>query len=391
VKKLKKICTFVLMFFLIFLCACTKKVKYVRYSANLVGAFETINRVDFWTTKSLTDNEKTTIINELNQTLMDLDNKFNVIDRKNGVVTDLMKINQNAGIAPVKVDDEVIYVLKLALEIARQTEVDGVALYDITIAPIWQLWDFANNIYVPLMDNRIEIPKKEKIESLLPLVNYKNIIINEDDKTVFLKEKGMAIDLGSIVKGYAADKLRQVFEKYGITKAVIDVGRNILVLGSYFDNDDNTIDIPFTASIVTPYVNIFDPEYDKVAYIGELKIAYQTIVTSGTYEKYVRDFDGNYYHHILDPRTGYPFDNGVVSISVITNESIKGDAYSTALFSLGLDTGMKLVNENPNIDAVWVVKNNDVYEVYISKGLENNFVFNQNLIARNYVYKGVYQ
>ncbi|HHX00153.1 MAG TPA: FAD:protein FMN transferase [Acholeplasmataceae bacterium] len=373
------------------LSACTKASPYVRYSESLVSAFTTINRVDFWSEGKLTDKEKTELMTELNNTLRDLDKKFNIQDRGDGVITDLMKVNNNSGIAPVEVDEEVITVLKLAIEVAEKTEVDGVALYDVTIAPIWQLWDFANKTYVPMIGNFAEVPSREDIEDLLPLVDYKKVKIDEENKTIFLEEEGMALDLGSIVKGYAADKLRNVFIKYNIPKAVIDVGRNILVHGSFFDRDNDYQDIPFPASIVTPYVSSFDPNYDKIGFIGDLEIADKTLVTSGIYEKYIRDKAGNDYHHILDPRTGYPFDNEVVSISVITDESIKGDAYSTALLSLGLERGMALVEENMYLDTVWVVRNEDIYEVYISSGLEGNFVFNTNLEEFNYVYKGVYQ
>lgn len=373
------------------LSACTKPTVYERHSVNLVGAFETINRVDFWSNGKLDKEEKKKIVDELNQTLTDLDKKFNVVDRGDGVLTDLMKVNINAGKQPVKVDDEIIFVLKKAIEVSNLTIVEGRALYDPTIAPVWQLWDFVNNLYVPFIDNRAKIPTQEEIESLLPLVDYSKITIDDEEKTVYLSKEGMSIDLGSIVKGYAADKLKTVFEKYGIEKAVIDVGRNILVHGSFFDAKNDYKDIPFLASIVTPFVSIFDPDYDEVSYIGELLIADKTLVTSGTYEKYIKDYEGNDYHHILDPRTGYPFDNNVVSVSILTDESIKGDAYSTALLSLGLEKGMELVNKTPNLDAVWVVKNGDNYEVYISSGLDGNFEFNSKLQSRNYVYKGVYQ
>lgn len=373
------------------LSACTKPTVYERHSVNLVGAFETINRVDFWSNGKLDKEEKKKIVDELNQTLTDLDKKFNVVDRGDGVLTDLMKVNINAGKQPVKVDDEVIFVLKKAIEVAELTIVEGRALYDITIAPVWQLWDFVNNLYVPFIDNRAKIPTQEEIESLLPLVDYSKITIDDEEKTVYLSKEGMSIDLGSIVKGYAADKLKAVFEKYGINKAVIDVGRNILVHGSFFDAKNDYKDIPFLASIVTPFVSIFDPDYDEVSYIGELLIADKTLVTSGTYEKYIKDYEGNDYHHILDPRTGYPFDNNVISVSILTDESIKGDAYSTALLSLGLEKGMELVNKTPNLDAVWVVKNGNNYEIYISSGLDGNFEFNSKLESRNYVYKGVYQ
>lgn len=388
---IKKTSLLVLLLVSVLLTACGSKNQYYRYTINLDQAFTTQNMVEFWAWGEDDKEKFNDLAEELNNTLLDLDKKFNIQDRGDGVITDLMKINSNAGIAPVKVDEEVIHVIKLAIEVAEETMVDGVALYDVTIAPVWQLWDFPNKTY-NVMENNLEvIPKTEDIEALLPLVNYKNIIIDEEAKTVFLKNPGMGIDLGSIVKGYAADKLKNVLIKHGIKKAVIDVGRNILLLGSYFDRTNDYQDIPFDASIVTPYVSFFHPNYDNIRLFGDLKISDYTLVTSGVYEKYIKDEEGNEYHHIIDPRTGYPFDNNVVSISVVTKESIKGDAYSTALFSLGLEKGMELVNAIEGLEAVWIVKSGDNYEVYISSGLEGNFKFNQNLEELNYIYKGVYQ
>lgn len=387
---MKKVMFLSLMLALTFtLAACTSKNKYYFYPNNLVSAFTSENYVDFWVWG---ENDKTKyedLVTEMNNELLSLDNKFNIQDRGDGVVTDLMKVNNNSGIAPVKVDQEVIKVIKLAIEVSEETLIDGKAVYDVTISPVWKLWDFPNKTYSFIMDNRNEPPLQTDIDDVLPLVDYKKIEINEEESTVYLPVAGMGIDLGSIVKGYAADKMRDILVKYGITKAVINIGRNILLLGSSYDKDNDYQDKPFDVKIVTPYVSEFDPE--EVRTFGYLKVTDETIVTSGTYEKYIKDTNGDEYHHILDPRTGFPFDNGVVSISVITKESIKGDAYSTALFSLGLEKGMELVNSIDGLETVWVVKNGYKYDVYISSGLEGNFEFNQNVEGLDYVYKGVYK
>lgn len=374
---------------LIMLFTLTSCGSYASYAYNLVRAFETESRVVFLEKRVFhSDKPYKETIKKLNDELTSLDNKFNVQDRKDGVLTDLMKVNNNAGIAPVKVDKEVIDVIKLALEVGEETIVEGIKLYDITISPIWKLWDFPSKNYSPILT--YNPPVKEKIEELLPLVDSSKIVIDEAESTVFLTEKGMGIDLGSIVKGYAADKLKNILDEAGIKKGFIDIGRNILLIGSGLDKDFN--DAPFPVRVVTPYVSYTThPNYEEVRSFCELELEDVTVVTSGTYEKYFKDDSGKEYHHILDPRTGYPFDNGVVSISVITKESIKGDAYSTALFSLGLEDGMKLVNSKENLDAVWVVKNNDNYEVYISEGLEGKFKMIEAVKELNFVYKGVYK
>lgn len=376
---------------MMFLASCNSNDRYYKYSINLDPTFQSPNSVDFWVWNEDDKTKFEGLVIELNDELKRLDNIFNIQDRGDGVITDLMKVNSNAGIAPVLVDKEVIDVLNMAIEVSNETLVDGVAVYDVTIAPVWQLWDFPNKSFVPMEGNYYDPPSKAKIEELLPLVDYNLIQIDEEASTVFLPIKGMGIDLGSIVKGYAADKLKTILINHGIKKAVIDVGRNILLLGNYFDRLDGFIDIPFSASIITPYVSIFHPKYDEIGTFGNLKIDDNTLVTSGSYEKYIKDEDDNEYHHILDPRTGYPFNHNVISISVVTEESIKGDAYSTALFSLGLEKGMELVESKEGLDAIWVVKNEDKYEVYISSGLEGNFEFNSKVEERDFVYKGVYK
>ena len=376
---------------MMFLASCNSNDRYYKYSINLDPTFQSPNSVDFWVWNEDDKTKFEGLVIELNDELKRLDNIFNIQDRGDGVITDLMKVNSNAGIAPVLVDREIIDVLNMAIEVSDETLLDGVAVYDVTIAPVWQLWDFPNKSFVPMEGNYYDPPSKAKIEELLPLVDYNLIQIDEEASTVFLPIKGMGIDLGSIVKGYAADKLKTILINHGIKKAVIDVGRNILLLGNYFDRLDGFIDIPFSASIITPYVSIFHPKYDEIGTFGNLKIDDNTLVTSGSYEKYIKDEDDNEYHHILDPRTGYPFNHNVISISVVTEESIKGDAYSTALFSLGLEKGMELVESKEGLDAIWVVKNEDKYEVYISSGLEGNFEFNSKVEERDFVYKGVYK
>lgn len=387
----KFVLVLVLTAVMMFLASCNSNDRYYKYSINLDPTFQSPNSVDFWVWNEDDKTKFEGLVIELNDELKRLDNIFNIQDRGDGVITDLMKVNSNAGIAPVLVDREIIDVLNMAIEVSDETLVDGVAVYDVTIAPVWQLWDFPNKSFVPMEGNYYDPPSKAKIEELLPLVDYNLIQIDEEASTVFLPIKGMGIDLGSIVKGYAADKLKTILINHGIKKAVIDVGRNILLLGNYFDRLDGFIDIPFSASIITPYVSIFHPKYDEIGTFGNLKIDDNTLVTSGSYEKYIKDEDDNEYHHILDPRTGYPFNHNVISISVVTEESIKGDAYSTALFSLGLEKGMELVESKEGLDAIWVVKNEDKYEVYISSGLEGNFEFNSKVEERDFVYKGVYK
>jgi len=144
-------------------------------------------------------------------------------------------------------------------------------------------------------------------------------------------------------------------------------------------------------SLQTPYIERYSySQEEQMYYYGRLYLSDKTIVTSGVYEKYIMDKDQKEYHHILDPRTGFPFDNSVISVSVITDSSIDADGYSTTLLALGLEKGMELVNQTENLEVIYVIRNNDKYQVYISKGLLDQFEFNENVRSLGYEYKGVF-
>lgn len=313
--------------------------------------------------------------------LNDIDKVFNVQKRNDNYITEAMKINNAAGINPVKVSDNLIMVLKRAIYFSELSTVDGRALFDITIAPVWDRWNFIDNYYSFYNPITIDVPTD--LDKYLDLVDYKSIKIDDENKTVFLENENMKIDFGGIAKGYAADEIRSYLLDKNIKDAVIDVGKNIIVMGLYQNKE-------WTVSLQTPFYNELEHEKEeKLYYYGKINLSDLSIVTSGTYEKYVMDNNGIMYHHILDPKTGFPIDNGVVSISVITNVSTDADGYSTTLFSLGLEKGMEIVNKTEGLEAIYVVKDNNNFQIYISKGLKNNFQFNEKVESLGFTYKGV--
>ncbi|MGD9605423.1 MAG: FAD:protein FMN transferase [Bacilli bacterium] len=358
---------------------------YQVYTLNLSDSFNTTNKVII-ISKTKSQDELDKLYDGLDQILIDLDHKFNVQDRGDGVTTELMRLNAQSGIAPMTVSDELFMVVKKALEISNYSLVDEVYLFDPTIAPVWDKWNFIDNLYDPFMDNRADAPLLEEINVLLPLVDRSNIEINEEQKTIFLKATGMKLDLGAIVKGYAADKLKTYLISQGYEKAVIDVGRNILLLGSGITADSK--DIAWKVDVQTPFIDLFAENNLKT--YGSMRLSDVTVVTSGTYEKYIKNEEGVMYHHILDPRTGFPVDNQVLSVTVVCQESIVGDGFSTTLFALGLERGMAIVNELDYLDTIWVIQNNDKKEVYVSDGLKDIFDFNEAVETIGYVYKGAY-
>lgn len=375
------------LFFLLVmtLFACSRK-EYYKYTITLSDSFNTTNNVILFTYGAVDANRRVEAYENMDDILINLDHKFNVQPRNDGIITDLMRINANAGVNPVKVDAEVIEVLTITLEISERSVVDGIALFDPTILPVANLWDITHRQYNFFDDNKIndeDLPSANDIDAALDLVNFRDVVINREENTVFLKRAGMMIDLGAVVKGYAADKIKQYLMANGYNKAIIDIGRNILTVGSFVNADLE--DVPYVIGIQRPYAN---------GIIGTVLIDNETIVTSGIYEKYILTNSGKSYHHIFNPQTGYPMNNNVVGISVICEESVLGDALSTTLFLLGPDRAMALVDElDFRVETIWILESAEhegYYEVYISYGLEEKFTFNTDLENNKYIYKGVY-
>lgn len=392
---IKKSFTLLVVIITVFFLSGCEKERYYKYTLVLDNAFNTINKVDLFTLGKTEQEVLKKVRDDINQILLDLDHKFNVQDRSDNIITDLMRVNNNAGAAPVVVDPEVIDVLEIALDFSQRSVVEGVALYDPTILPVADLWDITNRQYNYFDKNSIsdeELPEEGEIAAALALVDYRDVIIDKEESTVFLKNEGMKIDLGSIVKGYAADKIKAYLLDNGYNKAVIDIGRNILTVGSFVNADLE--DTPWKIGIQRPFASIFDRDYEETEIIGILRVTDLSLVTSGIYEKYILTDSGKRYHHIFDPRTGYPMNNNVASVTVICDESIIADALSTTLFLLGIEKAMEMIDGlDFNVETIWVLQSEEPgkdYEIYVSAGLEDNFAFNDKVESRKYVYKGVY-
>ncbi len=239
--------------------------------------------------------------------------------------SDVSRINAAQG-APVEVDPETAELLEKGLYYGRLS--DG--RFDITIAPLSELWDVKNNPG--------NIPDQDSIEKARSHVNYKNVIL--DKNTVTLTDPEAAIDLGGIAKGFIADKLKAYLTDQGIEHALISLGGNIVAVGGRYNGQ------PFHIGIQKPFAETNEA-------ITTVEINGQSVVSSGTYERYFEK-DGKIYHHLLDPATGYPYDNQLLQVTIISDSSVDGDALSTACFGLGLDKGSALIESLDNIRAIFV-------------------------------------
>ena len=290
---------------------------------------------------SLFDHQDQTILDEAFEKVKMLENELSL----NKESTLLTELNASAGTKPYPVNDTLFDIVQKGYYYSELT--DG--SFDISIGPLVKLW----SIGLP----EARVPSPEEIQQVLPLINYQNIQLDEQAKTIYLKKPGMQLDLGGIAKGYIADTLASFLRSKGVEHALIDLGGNIYALGTKVDGS-------------LWKVGIQDPFESRNNTVGYIPIANQSVVTSGVYERYL-EADGKKYHHILDPSTGYPFDNEIAGVTIISDMSIDGDALSTAVFSKGLEEGLKFVKSLPNVEAIFITKDS---KVYLTDGIKDDFV-----------------
>ena len=248
--------------------------------------------------------------------------------------SDISRINDNAGIAPVIVHEDTFNVIKRALFFAQASG----GAFDPSVGPLVTLWGING-------DNPA-VPSREEIDRTLPLINWRNIIQDDETQSVFLTRRGMALDLGAIAKGFAADEAAKIIKKEKITRAKIDLGGNIIMLGERKDR--------------RPWrVGIQNPGESRGSIIGVLQVPEKTIVTSGVYERYFEE-NGIHYHHLFSPSLGHPAQNRLLSVTVITDVSMDADALSTAIFVLGYDKGSDLLRSFPGTQAIFVFEDKSV-------------------------------
>ena len=291
-------------------------------------------------TVTLYDSNDEGILDKVFTKVKELESTLSI--NENGTLVD--KINESAGIEPVKVDYDTYTVIKKGLEYAKLSN----GLFDISVGPIVKLW----NIGLP----EAKVPTQEEIDSRIPLVGYSDVELNDEENTVFLKRQGMMIDLGGVAKGYTADVISDILTEEGVKSAIIDLGGNIFAHGLKVDGS-------------TWRIGIQNPFSDRGDIIGTITVKNKSIVTSGIYERYIEK-DGIKYHHILSPKTGYPYENEIAGITIISDKSSDGDALSTSVFAMGVEEGMKFINTQEGIDAIFVTKDN---KIYITDGIRDIF------------------
>ncbi len=234
--------------------------------------------------------------------------------------SDISRINSAQAGEKVKVSTDTYNVIKTALEICEKSG----GAFDITVAPVSKLWNFTGE--------NPKVPSQEEIQKALTTVNYENIVLSENN-TVTKKNSNTQIDLGGVAKGYAGDCGKKVAQTYNLTGGIIDLGGNIVCFGENPNSNNGKwvvgIQVPFKAS---------------GTYKNTIEISSGSVVTSGNYQRYFKQ-DNKLYHHIIDPKTGYPKEQDYNSVTIVSDNALMADCLATAVYVMGEETGEALAME----------------------------------------------
>ena len=241
-------------------------------------------------------------------------------------------INRNAGVQPVTISEELFDLIKRSLQISKLT--DGA--FDITYASMDRIWNFDGSMK--------KMPNDEAIKVSVEKVGFNNIVLDNTNKTVFLKNKGMKIGFGGIGKGYAADMAKALLIKNGVVAGIINASGDMNTWGTQPDGS------PWQVAITNPL------NKDKAFALLPIKDA---VVTSGNYEKFVV-FNDIRYSHIIDPRTGYP-STGIISVTVFAPKAELADALATSVFVMGASTGIDRINQLPGIECIVISTDGTIF------------------------------
>ena len=249
--------------------------------------------------------------------------------------SELSLINNNAAIKPIKISDELFNLITKSIRISKLSN----GAFDVTFSSVGQFYDYRKKIK----------PTKKELSKNIKKINYKNIKLNKENKTIYFSQPGTRIDLGGIAKGHAVDNAIKILQQHGVTQAMISAGGDTRIIGDKGGR-------PW-------YVGIRHPR-DKNKSAVILPLSQTAISTSGDYERYFIK-DKIRHHHIIKPSTGDSA-RELRSVSILTDESTTADALSTTVFILGLNKGMKLISTLPNTEAI-VIDNNGL--MHYSPGL----------------------
>lgn len=242
------------------------------------------------------------------------------------------------------------YLVERALELNKET--DGA--FDIAIYPVMEAWGFPTQNF--------RVPSADELTELLKHVDASEISYNKTTREISFADSQMKIDLGGIAKGYTSSRIMDIFKENGITSGLVNLGGNVQALGTKTDGSN------WRVAVQSPD--------DTEDYLGVLSIQDKAVITSGGYERYFEQ-DGVTYHHIIDPKTGYPAENGLVSVTIVSEDGTLADGLSTSLFIMGEEKAAEFWRaHSEEFDAVLVT---DDGTIYVTEGLKDSFTTEQDM------------
>ena len=302
---------------------------------------EPIQRTDFllntFVDIKLYDTTDTTILDDAMALCKDLEARFSRTTEGSEIY---LLNHRSTAKQTFELSAETAELLSLALHYCERS--DGA--FDITIEPASSLWDFTSGKAV--------LPDPVQLGEAVSKIDYETLLL-EDQTLTFLSPE-TTLDLGAIAKGYIADEIKELLLDRGVKSAIINLGGNVLCIGSKPSGE------PFKIGLKKPFAS--ESETFAIANIADM-----SVVTSGVYERYF-ELDGTHYHHILNPETGYPYENNLISVTILSDSSADGDGLSTTCFSLGLEAGMELIN---SLDGIYGCFIDEDYNIYYSEGMED--------------------
>jgi len=345
----RKILALLLIIALIFnLSGCDTKDK--RYQAQFLELFDTATTIIGYAKDKATFSQTAQMIYDELKVYHELYDIYNDYERINNIKT----INDNAGIAPVKVDQKIIDLLKLG---QKAYDLSG-GKVNIAFGSVLAVWHQYREEGLDDPD-KAELPPIDVLKEKAQHTDMNKVIINEKDSTVYLEDPEMRLDVGAIGKGYATERVAQYMIDKGYTSLLLSVGGNVRAIGSREEKQK-----AWNVGIQNPDLE----SKDKYLMITELENL--SLVSSGDYERYYT-VDGKRYHHIIDPDTLMPAEY-FTAVSIICEDSGLADALSTTVFSMSLEDGKKLIESLPGVEAMWVEKDGEIvyssgFESYINK------------------------
>jgi len=272
------------------------------------------------------------ILDEIIMRLHEFDKRFSTHDPH----SELMEVNNNAGVKPVKVHPDLYELIKIGKEHSSADD----SYLNIAIGPLVQAWQISSS--------KAHRPTPKTIQTLLSKINARDIILDDQAQTVFLKWTGMFIDLGAIAKGFIADLIIQDLEAMNVSAGLINLGGNVMTYGNAPKHEDSFWRI-----------GIQHPFHVRGTYIAVVKALNQSVVTSGIYER-KSIIDNQTYHHILDPNTGYPIMTDIASLTVVSKKSIDGEIWTSRLFGQPSEQIINSLEQIKDVEGIVITKNGDL-------------------------------